>query len=56
MEPLFLFFNLTAQTVKLNSPILDEVICIDTNGWYDEVMEDQVPYHKWYVWIDKKIH
>ena len=55
-EPLFYFFDLTAQTVKLNSPLLDEVICIDTSSWYDEVMEEHIPYHTWYVWIDKKIH
>jgi hypothetical protein len=39
------FFELTAKSVKLNSPYLDDVLGINTKGWYKQAMSQLIPFH-----------
>ena len=35
---------------------MDDIIAIETSGLYQRVRALQIPYHKWYGWLDKRIH
>ena len=44
-DPLEEFFDLTAKTVKLNSPFMDDVLGINTKDWYKLAIRKQLPFH-----------
>lgn len=49
------YFTLTTQAIKLNSPYMD-VICIESPKiLYDLAIKNDVPFHKWHEWIEKKL-
>ncbi|KRX03764.1 hypothetical protein PPERSA_04272 [Pseudocohnilembus persalinus] len=55
-DPYEEFFELVIQAVKLNSPFMDDVLGINTKNWYKQVQGELIPFHKWYVWADQKLH
>ncbi|EAR90263.2 hypothetical protein TTHERM_00357100 (macronuclear) [Tetrahymena thermophila SB210] len=55
-DPYEEFFMLTSQCVKLNSPFLDDILALDCSGYYKQVLEQYIPYHKWYKWIEEKLY
>ncbi|KAL4487530.1 hypothetical protein ABPG72_007050 [Tetrahymena utriculariae] len=48
------FFMLTAQCVKLNSPYFDEINAIKVQPYYEEIKEQEIPYHKWSEFLKEK--
>ncbi|OMJ72819.1 hypothetical protein SteCoe_28656 [Stentor coeruleus] len=50
------YFTLSTQAIKLNSPYMD-VICIESpKVLYDLAIKNDVPFHKWHEWIEKKLN
>eukprot|EP00743_Colponemidia_sp_Colp-15_P007692 GILK01008327.1.p1 GENE.GILK01008327.1~~GILK01008327.1.p1 ORF type:complete len:666 (-),score=102.00 GILK01008327.1:285-2282(-) len=45
------FFALTCLAVKLNSPYMEQLCTVDTKTLYEKVVEQRIPFHKWYDWI-----
>ncbi|OMJ82971.1 hypothetical protein SteCoe_16182 [Stentor coeruleus] len=49
------YFFLTTQAIKLNSPYMD-VICLESpKVLFDQAIKSNIPFHKWYEWIEKKL-
>ena len=54
-DPIKEFFQLTCQSVKINSPHMHLIATINTNKLYDKAITDLVPYFKFYPWIETTI-
>jgi hypothetical protein len=53
-DPVEEFFTLTVQSVKLNSPYIDKVARVSTIDLYKKAQQEQVPFNKWYLWIESQ--
>lgn len=49
------YFFLTTQAIKLNSPYMD-IICLESPiALFNQAINSNIPFHKWYEWIEKKL-
>ena len=51
-DPLLEFFNLTCQSIKLNSPHINTICDVDCNLLYKKACKDNIPFFKWADWIE----
>ncbi|OMJ96099.1 hypothetical protein SteCoe_272 [Stentor coeruleus] len=49
------YFFLATQVLKMNSPYMDSICSISTQKLYEKVLKEDVPFHKWYEWIEKQL-
>eukprot|EP01017_Pseudomicrothorax_dubius_P015013 TRINITY_DN17487_c0_g1_i1.p1 TRINITY_DN17487_c0_g1~~TRINITY_DN17487_c0_g1_i1.p1 ORF type:complete len:133 (+),score=27.32 TRINITY_DN17487_c0_g1_i1:63-461(+) len=50
------FFVLNVQSAKLNSPKMEDVMHVDTQGWFELALRAKVPFNQWYLWIFNRLH
>lgn len=50
-DPLYEFFNLTCQSIILNSPHINHICHIDASQLFKKATIDEVPFNKWATWI-----
>ena len=55
-DPLYEFFNLTCQSIKLNSPHINTICHIDTTYLYKQALVEQPHFFKWYEWIEETLN
>lgn len=41
--------------MKLNSPYMETVCVISTANLYQQVIDQDIPFHKWYFWVEKQL-
>ena len=51
-DPLYEFFQLTCQSIKLNSPHINTICHIDPKDLYAIAIAEQPHFFKWGVWIE----
>lgn len=50
------YFYLSTQAIKLNSLYLDSICTISPNSLYLSALKNEIPFHKWYIWIEKQLN
>lgn len=50
------YFYLTAQVIKMNSSNMENICSIPVKDLYDKVRQENIPFHKWHEWIEKRIN
>jgi len=51
-----IFFKLTAQSVKLNSPYMDSICAYNVDQFYEQAISEGVPFFKWGGWIEDQLN
>ena len=55
-DPMMVFFTLTAQSVKINSPYMDAVLDYKVEKLYLRACEKGIPFYSWYSWIEDQLN
>ena len=50
------YFVLTVQSVKMNSPHMDNICSISTHDLYEKAIKEGIPFHKWHIWIESQLN
>lgn len=54
-DPVEEYFVLMTQAIKLDSPYLDKVARVSPSDLYKRAVNDNVPFCKWYGWIEAQL-
>lgn len=55
-DPLKEFFHLTLQSIKMNSPHMNQILNINGDAFYKKAIDDGVPFNQWWTWLEDQIN
>jgi hypothetical protein len=55
-DPLKEFFHLTLQSVKMNSPHMNQILNMNGDMFYKKAIDDSVPFNQWGTWIEDQLN
>lgn len=55
-DPLKEFFHLTLQSIRMNSPHMNQILNIDCDKFYKKAVDDSVPFNHWGKWLEDQLN
>jgi hypothetical protein len=55
-DPLKEFFHLTLQTIRMNSPHMNQILNVDGEPFYKKAQEMNVPFNQWGTWLEDQLN
>ena len=55
-DPMKEFFHLTLQSIRMNSPHMNQILNIDCDKFYKKATEDSVPFNHWGKWLEDQLN
>jgi len=55
-DPLKEFFHLTLQSIRMNSPHMNQILNINCDLFYKKVNELQIPFNQWSKWLEDQLN
>lgn len=55
-DPMKEFFHLTLQSIRMNSPHMNQILNVDCDLFYSKVLELQIPFNKWTQWLEDQLN
>lgn len=55
-DPMKEFFHLTLQSIRMNSPHMNQILNIDCEKFYKKAVEDSIPFNQWAKWLEDQLN
>lgn len=55
-DPLKEFFHLTLQSIRMNSPHMNQILNVDCDQFYKKASESNIPFNQWGRWIEDQLN